>query len=264
VVLLIGIFTLTEAWPALQHIGLVRFFTDSSWHPTENLFNALPMLVGSLAVVIGAIAVIVPVGILIAIYVVFYANKSQAAISQRIVEIMAGIPSVVYGLWGLLVIVPIVNQWTAPGTSLLAGIIVLTCMVVPGMTLIAISVFKHIATTHIQNAVSLGLPKSSIILDIVLPLSRPGLISGAILQTGRAIGETMAVLMVVGNVVQLPSSIFDPIRTLTSSIALETAYALGDHRAALFVSGLILIMAVVLLIVVAQYYSRESKLAVTH
>lgn len=253
VVLLITVFLVLEAWPALRRVGLARFFTDASWHPRSGRYNLAPMLLGSLLVTAGSVAVAAPLGILSAIFSRYYAPAWLAAAYRRLIELLAGIPSVVYGFWGLVVIVPLIGRLHPPGPSLLAGIVILTIMIVPTVALMAEGSFAAVPAAYQQAAAALGFSRWGMITRVVLPAARSGLATGVLLQTGRAIGETMAVLMVCGNVVRVPSSVFDPMRTLTANMALEMAYAMGDHRAALFVSGLVLLVAIVALVVAAEW-----------
>ncbi|MBX3302305.1 MAG: phosphate ABC transporter permease subunit PstC [Nitrospira sp.] len=256
IALLIMVFLVLEALPALQHIGLVRFFTDSSWHPAEGLYNLAPMLWGTLFAMAGSVLIATPLGILSAIFCHYYAPPALAGPYRRLIELLAGIPSVVYGFWGLVVLVPLIGEVHPPGPSLLAGILILTIMILPTIALMADASLAHVPQHYLRGAAALGLPRWAMIRRVVFPAAKSGLFTGVILETGRAIGETMAILMVCGNVVQTPSSLFDPVRTLTANIALEMAYALGDHRAALFVSGLVLMAMIVALIVSAEWISR--------
>ncbi len=252
IVFFILIFLLIESYPAIRDIGLLTFFTDPSWHPTEEIYNLGPMLLGTLLAAAGAVVLATPLGILLALFCQYYAPSSVASIYRKFIEVLAGIPSVVYGLWGLVVLVPLIANLQPPGPSLLAGIIVLTIMILPTITLVSQSALRQVPREYIQSASALGLRRWSIIRQVILPTAKSGIITGIILQTGRAIGETMAILMVCGNVVQTPSSLFDPIRTLTANIALEMAYATGSHRAALFFTGLLLLTMVTTLIITAQ------------
>jgi len=179
------------------------------------------------------------------------------------VELLAGIPSVVFGFWGLVVLVPIIGRWHPPGPSLLAGILILTLMILPTIMLVAHASIAQVPVTYIHSATALGFSRWSLIWHVILPTSQVGLFTGVLLGSARALGETMAVLMVCGNVVQLPSHLFDPIRTLTANIALEMAYALGTHRAALFVSGLLLMGLVILFVGLAEGLRHEKIYAAT-
>jgi len=256
IVLLIVAFLIMEALPVLHHVGLLRFFTDPSWHPAEGFYNLTPMLWGTLFAMAGSVLIATPVGIFSAVFCHYYAPTMVARPYRRLIELLAGIPSVVYGFWGLVVLVPLIGEIQPPGPSLLAGILILTIMILPTIGLMADASLANVPQQYLRGAAALGLPRWATIRGVVFPAAKSGLFTGVILETGRAIGETMAILMVCGNVVQTPSSLFDPIRTLTANIALEMAYALGDHRAALFVSGLVLMGMIVALTIAAEWISR--------
>ncbi|HEY9806840.1 MAG TPA: phosphate ABC transporter permease subunit PstC [Candidatus Obscuribacterales bacterium] len=256
IILLILFFLIWEAVPLLQQVGLSRFFTDASWHPTSNEFNLAPMLAGTLLLTVASVLIATPLGILSAIFCHYYAPPAIAQLYRRLIELLAGIPSVVYGFWGLVVLVPLIGRLHPPGPSLLAGTLILTLMILPTIALVADASLASVPPEYVKGAAALGLGRWAIIRGVVLPAARSGLMTGAILETGRAIGETMAVLMVCGNVVQVPHSLFDPIRTLTANIALEMAYAVDNHRAALFVSGLVLMGLIALLVAIAEVLNR--------
>ncbi|MBK6618291.1 MAG: phosphate ABC transporter permease subunit PstC [Nitrosomonas sp.] len=247
VMLLILIFLIHESWPALSTIPITRFLADTSWHPLEGAYNLMPMLSGTLLASMGALLLTVPLGLASAIFIVFYAPPYPAAIYKRLIELLSGIPSVVFGFWGLMTLVPLINQWHPPGASLLAGIGVLTLMILPTVTLTAYTALAAVPKEWLRNAAALGLSHWGIIKGVALPAAKTGIAAGIILAAARALGETMAVLMVAGNVVQYPETLFDPVRTLAANIALEAAYAMGDHRAVLFVSGLLLMLLVMVL-----------------
>ena len=256
IVVLITVFLVLEAAPALRSVGPARFFADPSWNPTQHLYNLTPMLWGTLFAAGGAVAVATPLGVLSAIFCRYYAPPLVAREYRRLVALLAGIPSVVYGLWGLVVLVPLIGRVQPPGASLLAGIAILTIMILPTIALTADASFANVPQQYVQGAAALGLPRWATVRGVVLPAAKSGLFTAVILGTGRAIGETMAVLMVCGNIVQTPDSLFSPVRTLTANIALEMAYATGDHRSALFVTGLLLTMMVVVLVAAAEVVSK--------
>ncbi|MBE9166215.1 phosphate ABC transporter permease subunit PstC [Pleurocapsales cyanobacterium LEGE 06147] len=258
IVVLITAFLLLEALPVLQQVGWLRFVSDPSWHPVQGFYNLMPMLWGSLLVTLGAVILAAPLGIGSAIFCQYYAPPFFSGFYRQLINLLAGIPSVVYGFWGLVVLVPLIGKLQPPGTSLLAGIAILTLMILPTIALTAEASFSEVPTEYFQGAAALGISRWATIRSVVLPATKSGLFTGLILGTGRAIGETMAVLMVCGNVVQTPTSIFDPIRTLTANIALEMAYATGNHRSALFVSGLLLMVAIAILVAVAEGMSRRN------
>ncbi len=257
IILLILIFLIKESLPVLQEVGIKAFFQDRAWNPVEQSYNLVPMIWGTGLTMFGSVLLATPLGILSAIFCHYYAPQSIAIIYRRLIELLAGIPSVVYGFWGLVVLVPMINRLHPPGTSLLAGICILTLMILPTIALVADAAFAEIPQEYLLGAKAMGLSASGTIWHIVIPTAKSGLLIGVILETGRAIGETMAVLMVCGNVVQTPDSIFDPIRTLTANIALEMAYALGNHRSALFVSGLLLLMIIIVLAIATELIDQE-------
>ncbi len=242
-VVLIVAFVARDSWPALRDIGISRFVSDT-WSPTgaDPGFGITPMLVATLLTSAGAIALATPLGVALGVFAHFYAPRSLATLQRRVIELLAGIPSVVYGLWGLVVLVPLLLRIAPPGQSLLAGTLVLTVMILPTVALMADVALAAVPAPTLQAAHALALPRHAIALKVAVPAARSGIATGIVLGAGRAVGETMAVLMVCGNVVKLPASLFDPVRTLTANIALEMGYALADHRAALFVSGLCLLL----------------------
>ncbi len=258
-VLLILLFLAFESWPALRHIPLKRFLTDPSWHPGEGMYNLAPMLSGTLYAAGGALLLATPLGIASALFIAYYASPRGARIYRRLVELLAGIPSVVFGFWGLTTLVPLINRLHPPGASLLAGILVLTLMILPTIALTSHAALLAVPGEYLRGAAALGISRWGMIRGVALPTAKTGIVAGIILAAGRAIGETMAVLMVAGNVVQHAGSPFDPVRTLAANIALEMAYAMNDHRAALFVSGLMLMLLVMALSGVAGWLGRKHR-----
>jgi len=264
IVLLIVYFLLAESLPALRRIGIARFVTDGDWLPStaegENQYRLVPMLAATLLSTLGAVLIAAPAGLLSAVFCHFYAPKALATFQRRIVELLAGIPSVVYGFWGLVTLVPILQRFAPPGQNLLAGILVLTLMILPTIAMLASATLATIPQAHLQGAAALGLSRWTTLRGVVLPEAAPGLLIALLLGTMRAVGETMAVLMVCGNVVQIPTSLSDPVRTLTANIALEMGYATSEHRSVLFVSGLALMALVVLLIGLQRQFRRSVTL----
>ena len=169
-----------------------------------------------------------------------------------------------FTVYGLVVLVPLIGRLHPPGPSLLAGILVLAIMILPTIALLADASFAAVPASHLRGAASLGLSRWGTLRGVVFPVARSGLFTGVILATGRAIGETMAILMVAGNVVKTPDSLFAPMRTLTANIALEMAYATGSHRSALFVSGLVLMAMIVALAFAADFLASRKVRAHAH
>jgi len=260
--LIIIFFMAAESWAGLRDIGALRFVPDASWHPEQTAangsFRITAMVAATLAATAGAVVLATPLAIGAALFLRFYAPPGLAGPFKRIVELLAGVPSVVYGFWGLVVLVPLLATLGGPGQSLLAGILILTLMILPTITLLAHAALVSVPPAYLQAAAALGMSRWTTIRSVALPAARGGLFTGIVLGTGRAAGETMAVLMVCGNIVQLPDSLLAPVRTLTANIALEMAYALGDHRAALFVSGLVLMLLVTGLVLAVARLDASS------
>lgn len=247
ILLLIVLFLSREAWPVLANGGWRAFVADNGWYPLEGLFGLLSMLAASLAVMLGAIALAGPVGLCCAICLQFYSPSALRTSFRLLLSLLAGMPSVVLGLWGLTVLVPLVAQWQPPGASLLAAILVLALMIVPTMALAGAAALSSVPADLISGAAALGMGVRSRILHVAVPAARRGILSGALLSMARALGETMVLLMVAGNVVQYPHGLLVPVRALTANIALEMAYATDLHRAGLFASGLLLTLLVLVL-----------------
>lgn len=253
---LIVLFVWLEALPAMQQ-GVWGFFDASEpWFPLEGKRGMVPMLLGSVLCALGAVAIALPLGIASALFTLYYGHVGLVRPYQWMLALLAGIPSVVFGFWGLTVLVPLIGQYQPPGASLLAGVLILSIMILPTVALTTEAAFRAVPLATLQGAHALGLNKLRIAFQVLIPAARKGLIAGVVLAATRALGETMAVLMVTGNVVELPSSVFDPVRTLTANIALEMAYATGAHRSSLFFSGLVLTL---LVIIFAMYAHRQEQ-----
>jgi len=241
---------------------MLELVAGQSWHPAaqavDGHFYLVPILVGTAVTALGAILIATPLGICSAAYLQFYASPRFANWFRRLIELMAGIPSVVYGLWGLVSLVPLVAKIYPPGQSVLTGVVILALMILPTVTLLADAAFGAVPRDYLRGAAALGLSRSSILLNVALPAARSGLVAAVILALVRALGETMAVVMVCGNVVRFPHSLFDPVRTLTATIALEMGYARNDHRSVLFLCGTILLMFVAALIAIAELTRRRK------
>jgi phosphate transport system permease protein len=248
--LIVIAFLVQESWKVVDDVGLPKFLLDGEWHPTENSFGMMSMLFASLAASVGAMLIAAPLGIGCAVFCTMFAPPAVAWATKKILAVLAGIPSVVYGFWGLTVVVPVIAAWEAPGASLLAAILILALMILPTVTLASEAALAAVPKSHFAGAKALGLTRGAAVLHVMLPAASGGILAGGVLALARALGETMAVMMVSGNITQIPASVFDPVRTLTANIVLEMAYAVGNHRSALFVSGLVLIAVVCALVLV--------------
>ncbi|MFN2376031.1 MAG: PstC family ABC transporter permease [Candidatus Binatia bacterium] len=258
VVLLIALFLATESWPFLSVVGPGRIFSDPRWSPMQGFYSLMPMLLASAGVAAGALLLAAPLGIGAAVFGRFHLPDGPASLFNALLVTMAGIPSVVFGLWGLDEVVPLIAAGHPPGTSLVAGILILAVMILPTVALTTSTALSAVPSCELQAAAALGMSTSGTILGVALPSARRGIRAGIVLAMGRALGETVAVLMVCGNVVQIPTSVWDPVRPLTANIALEIAYASGTHRAALFASGLLLTGFVAVLALGAARVARST------
>lgn len=257
-VLLVG-FLVLESWPAFQQVGPWRLATGSRWHPADGEFGLAAMLVGTALTTFLALALAAPLGLATAIFARHFAPPILAAWLRRFLGLLAAVPSVVFGLWGLVAVVPILARFGGSGQNLLAAGIVLALMILPTITLTADAALAAVPDPLLRGAAALGLGRWSTAVRVALPAARGGIAAGLLLALARGAGETIAVVMVAGNVVRIPGDPFSPVRTLTANVALEMGYAEGVHRAALFASGLLLLLAVgCLLLVVTRQGGRRA------
>ncbi|MEZ5326920.1 MAG: phosphate ABC transporter permease subunit PstC [Verrucomicrobiales bacterium] len=250
-VLLIVWFLVLGALPAFDAGRLTDLFVDDRWQPgsaRDPQFGVLPMLAASIMVTMLAIAIAAPLGLAGAVFHQFYLLQSVRKWNRRALELLAGVPSVVFGFWGLTVLVPAINRIHPPGQSLLAASLVLALMILPTVALTAQSALQAVPESQLLAAAGLGLGRARTILSIALPAARSGIVGGAFLATARAIGETMAVVMVCGNIAKYPGSVFDPVRPVTATIALEMGYATASHKALLYAAGLLLVLVTAALV----------------
>lgn len=252
-------FLLLESLPVLVEGRWRQFLTLEGWYPLEQLFGLAPMLLASLLLGLGALLLALPLGLCCALFIEYYAIGYIAKSFHWFINLLAGIPSVVFGLWGLTQLVPILNKIEPPGASLLAGILVLTLMIIPTVTLTSLAALRSQPISIMNGAIALGMRRFSRVCLVMVPAAWKGIIAGGLLALARALGETMAVIMVAGNVVQFPASIMDPVRAMTANIALEMAYAMDFHRAGLFVSGFLLTLLVVVVAWLAAELSKSAN-----
>ena len=256
---LITIFILVQGLPFIVKYGFKNFIFGMDWAPGQKEFGILPMIVNSVLVTLGAAVIGVPVGICCSIFMTEFAPPVLRNIFRPAIQLLAGIPSVVYGFVGLIFIVPLIRNYLGgPGLSILAGSVILGIMILP--TVISISEVSLLALPrqYKEGAFALGMTHWQTIWSVLLPASKSGIVAAVILGIGRAVGETMALIMVLGNAVALPESILDPVRTLTTNIGMEMGYAADEHRQALFATGIVLFIIIMILNTVAQYIARKE------
>ena len=247
-VLLICIFLFSRGIPAIHEIGVQEFLLGKVWKPSSDLYGIFPMIIGSLYVTAGAIAVGVPIGLLTAIFLAFFCPGRIYRFLKPAVDLLAGIPSVVYGFFGLMVIVPFIrNTFGGSGTSWLAASLVLGIMILPTVIGVSEAALRAVPKSYYEGSLALGATHERSVFRTMLPAAGSGVLSAIILGVGRAVGETMAVIMVAGNQAVMPSSLTKGLRTLTANIVLEMGYATDLHREALIATAVVLFVFVLLI-----------------
>ncbi|WP_437567743.1 phosphate ABC transporter permease subunit PstC [Sorangium sp. So ce542] len=256
---LMTVFIFREGAPFIARIGLFGFLS-TDWHPTAGIYGIALMIVGSAVVTLGALLLGVPLGLACAIVLAEMARPRLRALLKPAIEVLAGIPSVVYGFMGIVALLPWIRvHLGGAGASALAGAVILGIMILPTIIGISVDVLCAVPRAYREGALALGATEWQTIVRVVLPAARSGLVAAVILGMGRAVGETMAVIMVAGNSVQMPRSPLDSVRTLTANIALEMGYAAGEHRAALFATGVVLFLIIMVLNTTANLARGRKK-----
>jgi len=260
VLIIITIFIFAQGTPILFKYGVKQFLFGQDWYPGEKSFGLLPMIIGSLYVTLGALVVGVPFGLACAITLTEFSSRRISRTIKPLIELLAGIPSVVYGFIGVVILVPFIRDtFGGPGLSVLSASVILGIMILPTIISISMDSIQALPRTYREGSIALGATRWQTVRLVLLPAARSGIIASIILGMGRAIGETMAVIMIAGNAAAIPRSILAPVRTLTSNIALEMGYASGEHRQALFATGVILFIIIMVLNTAANFTSRKKK-----
>lgn len=247
-VALICIFLFANGIPAMAEIGLGDFLLGTTWRPSNGLYGIFPMILGSVYVTAGAVLLGVPVGIMTAMYMAFFASKRTLRVLQPAVELLAGIPSVVYGFFGLVVIVPLVDRLPrSNGSCILTASILLGIMILPTIITVSKSALDAVSQSYYEGSLALGATHERSVFFAQLPAATSGVMSGVILGVGRAIGETMAVIMIAGNQPIMPRGLLEGLRTMTANVVLEMGYASGLHRRALIATGVVLFVFILII-----------------
>ena len=259
-VALICIFLFANGIPAIRQIGFVKFITGDIWRPGNELFGIFPMIIGSIYVTAGAIIFGVPIGILTSVFMAMYCPKKIYRPLKAATELLAGIPSVVYGLVGMLVLVPGIRSifGVADGASLLAAIAVLAIMVLPSIIKVSLNALEAVPKEYEEASLSLGATPVETYFKVSVPAARSGITAAVVLGVGRAIGEAMAVIMVSGNAPNMPS-LFESVRFLTTAVASEMSYASGLQRQALFSIALVLFLFIMLINATLNFFLKGRK-----
>lgn len=258
-VALICVFLFINGVPAMKEIGFVKFLTGTVWRPNNDIYGIFPMIMGSIYVTAGAILIGVPIGILTSVFMAKYCPKQVYPVLKGATELLAGIPSVIYGFFGLVVMVPAIREFGktlrqagilhkgGDGNSILTASLLLGMMILPTIIGVTESNIRAVPSQYYEGSLALGATHEQSIFKVVLPAAKSGVIAGVVLGIGRAIGETMAVIMIAGNQARLPESIFEGVRTMTANIVLEMGYASGLHREALIATGVVLFVFILII-----------------
>lgn len=247
-VIIITIYVFAKGTPAIFKIGVWEFISGTEWQPLAGIFGIFPMIVASVLGTLGAIFIGVTVGIFTAVFLAEIAPNWLGNIFRPAIELLAGIPSIVYGFFGLVVVVPLISKYLGgPGNSLLAGIFILGVMILPTIISISETSMRAVPEAYKEGSLALGATHVQTIFRVIIPAAKSGIMAGIVLGIGRALGETMAVILITGNTPLIPGSILAPVRTLTANIALEMGYASGLHQEALFATGVILFIFIMIL-----------------
>ena len=256
----ISIFIFFKGGPAIAKIGLDNFLFGTTWQPSADIYGIWPMIVASLVSGLLAVTLGAVIGLLTAVFLAEIATGRSRSLLRSAIDLLAGVPSVVYGFFGLTVVVPAIRVYFGgPGNSMLAAVIILTIMVLPTISSIATEALRAVPDDYREASLALGATKIQTIFRVLFPAARPGILAGIVLGAGRAIGETMAVLLVAGNRPRLPHAITDPVRTLTGNVAMEMSYASGLHQDALFATGVVLFGFIMLLNLLVKLIMREKR-----
>lgn len=249
-IILICVFIFSEGFPFIKEYGLKNFLLGTEWKPSNSpaSFGILPMILGSLYITIGATIIGVPIGVLTAIYLAKFSSGKWYRFLKSCINLMAGIPSIIYGFFALVVIVPFIrNIFGGTGMNIITASILLGVMILPTIIGISESALRAVPESYYEGSIALGASHERSVMSVVLPAAKSGVISSIILGIGRAIGETMAVILVTGNQARMPTEITKGVRTLTTNIVMEMSYAADTHRQALIATALVLFVTILII-----------------
>ena len=260
-VALICIFLFANGIPAMKKIGFAEFLTGTKWKPGNNKFGIFPMILGSIYVTGGALIIGVPVGVLTSVFMARFCPEGLYKLLKPVVNLLAGIPSIVYGFFGLVVLVPFIREHfkNSNGQSILCASILLGIMILPTIIGVSESAIRAVPESYYEGALALGDTHERSVFCVVLPAAKSGIMAGVILGIGRSIGETMAVIMVAGNQARMPKGILQGVRTMTANIVLEMGYATGLHREALIATGVVLFVFILIINLTFSVLKRRKQ-----
>ena len=246
-VVVISLFLFASAFPTIKEIGPINFLFGKIWKPSNDIYGIFPMIVGSVYVTGISILMGVPLGLFTALYMTYFAPKRLYRVMKPAVELLAGIPSIVYGFFGLMVLVPLFRSIFGSGKSIMTASVLLSFMILPTIITVSESSLRALDNSLLEGALALGDTKEKAVFRVMVPAASSGILSSVILGVGRSIGETMAVVMVAGNQPRIPGGVLDGVRTMTANIVLEMGYATDLHREALIATGAVLFVFVLIL-----------------
>ena len=246
-VVVISLFLFASAFPTIKEIGPINFLFGKIWKPSNDIYGIFPMIVGSVYVTGISILIGVPLGLFTALYMTYFAPKRLYRVMKPAVELLAGIPSIVYGFFGLMVLVPLFRSIFGSGKSIMTASVLLSFMILPTIITVSESSLRALDNSLLEGALALGDTKEKAVFRVMVPAASSGILSSVILGGGRSIGETMAVVMVAGNQPRIPGGVLDGVRTMTANIVLEMGYATDLHREALIATGAVLFVFVLIL-----------------
>ena len=252
-VVMICLFLFANGIPAIGKIGFFKFLTGEVWRPSNDIYGILPFILGSLYVTAGAIIIGVPIGIMTAVFMARFCPKKLHRILKPAIDLLAGIPSVVYGFFGLVMIVPVT------GSSIITASVILAIMILPSVISVSESALRAVPESYYEGSLALGATKERSIFFVMLPAAKSGILAGVVLGIGRAIGETMAVIMVAGNQPRMPKGLLQGVRTMTANIVTEMGYASGLHREALIATGVVLFVFILIINLSLSLLNRRAE-----
>lgn len=259
-VVLICVFLFANGIPAIGKIGVFKFLLGTKWKPGNDIYGILPMILGSLYVTAGAIIIGVPIGLLTAVFLAKFCPKGLYRVLKPATELMAGVPSVVYGFFGLVVLVPLVqNIFGVAGNTMLTASVLLGIMILPTIIGVSESAIRAVPDSYYEGSLALGASHERSVFFATLPAARSGILAGVVLGIGRAIGETMAVVMVAGNKARMPQGLLDGVRTMTANIVMEMGYATDLHREALIATAVVLFVFILMINVTFSLLRRKDR-----
>ncbi|MCI7740351.1 MAG: phosphate ABC transporter permease subunit PstC [Lachnospiraceae bacterium] len=271
-VALICVFLFANGIPAIGKIGPLKFLRGETWRPSNEIFGIFPMIMGSIYVTAGAILIGVPIAILTSVFLAKYCPKQIYRPLKSATELMAGVPSIVYGFFGLVLIVPMVRDFShflvevtgnkhlnSNGSSMLTASILLGIMILPTIIGVTESAIRSIPDSYYEGSLALGATHERTIFRVILPAAKSGILAGVVLGIGRAIGETMAVIMVAGNQARMPDGLLKGVRTMTANIVIEMGYATDLHREALIATGVVLFVFILIINLCLSVLNRRSN-----